>query len=117
MFPPGHYPSKLLGFYKIKTQAYAIIQTVNDKETSEGDSCLKIWQQEYQLVNEPGITKTKEDGVYVEPYIPIVEFEAIVDRIYVIEEYPGLIVKINSTADIPQIVMVKPKDYWKNYFT
>jgi hypothetical protein len=109
-YPPGYYPAKLLGFFKINENLHCIIHCTDTKLNSNKDSCLtERWNLEYEARPRRGIR-------HRQPIFRYVEVDTIEDRVFVVEESPGVFAELQQDMST-SIVMVKHKDTWKNYFT
>jgi hypothetical protein len=122
-YPPGSYPAKILAFSRSKEGTImAIIHTCESKEHSSDDSCLtEQWYMEYKqcTINayDPRSDTTKRKLVR-KPVLRIVEADTLRDRVYVVEDSPGLRESLSSKEETSLVVLVKDrKQYWPKYFT
>jgi hypothetical protein len=105
-YPPGYYPAKLLGFFKLQDNLHCIIHCTETKTNSDNDSCLtERWNLEY---------KTLQQGIR-QPLYRYVEVACVEDRVFVVEETPGVFSDLLDLSS--SVVMVKHKHVWKTYFT
>jgi hypothetical protein len=125
-YPPGHYPCKLLAVFKNENNHWmCIVHCCSAKTDSAQDSCLtEVWYLEYETIvinqmslcgNGTGkIIKSKVNKN--RPLLRVVPCEAIRDRVYVVEENPGVYDTINPN-DSTLVVLVKKRSLWPPYFT
>jgi hypothetical protein len=118
-YPPGYYPAKLLGFYQNEndTRVWAIIHTCESKVSCTDDSCLtEKWALEYQVKKIGRSNKT-----YRHPVLQIVDASCIRDRVYVVEETPGVRESLSggdgNMEETRTVVLVKDRSKWAQYFT
>jgi hypothetical protein len=122
-FPPGYYPAKLLGFFWNQTpkKVMAIIHTCDSKISCKDDSCLtEKWKLEYQL-KKTGRGTNLNNVTFRKPLLRIVEASCIRDRVYVVEETPGLRESLSgddqNKEETRNVVLVKDRSNWVQYFT
>jgi hypothetical protein len=122
-YPPGYYPAKLLAFYREKgphPKIKALIHTCGTKLSSSEDSCLtERWQLEYKTFTR---NVAKADGnivklTYRRPPIYSMDASCIRDRVYVVEETPGLRETLKSNDETSLVILVKDRKQWPKYFT
>jgi hypothetical protein len=105
-YPPGYYPAKLLGFFQLHDNLHCIIHCTETKWNSDNDSCLtERWNLEYENLRRGGRP----------PIFRYVEVASIEDRVFVVEETPGVCADLQDLSS--SVVMVKHKHLWKTYFT
>jgi hypothetical protein len=118
-YPVGHYPAKLLGFFHFNNEIHCIIHCCQSKKTSREDSCLtERWYLEYELNKKKRRKVMNQPHVYMESKAPIIrtcEVSCIADRVYVVEETPGL--QMIQANDSELVVLVKKREMWVPYFT
>jgi hypothetical protein len=129
-YPPGHYPAKILGFFKEPVQNgqwMCIIHTCCSKVDSSEDSCLiERWSREYEnkkiirkeLVSGNVVREDRpHEATYVkEPLLRIAPCGSIRDRVYVIEQSVGFAESI-TMSESEVVVLVKKRSQWPKYFT
>ena len=112
-YPVGHYPAKILGFFMYEGKIHCLIHCCEYKKTSIKDSCLtECWDMEYVLINKDKGTGRKKD-VYAK--LRICDMACIDDRIFVIEESPG--VHYIKGEHSSSVILVKKRYMWAPYFT
>jgi hypothetical protein len=105
-YPPGYYPAKLLGFFKLHDHLHCIIHCTETKTNSDNDSCLtERWTLEYE-----SLSRGRRPPLY-----RYVEVASVEDRVFVVEENPGVCADLQDLSS--SVVMVKHKHLWKIYFT
>jgi hypothetical protein len=126
-YPPGFYPAKLLVFVKKEDNhenesISAIINTCKSKSHSMDASCwTERWNLEYNSVTVmaamPGSDQL-ERKVIRKPALRVVDVKTIRDRVYAVEESPGLRESLSSDEETTLVVLVKEcKKFWPHYFT
>jgi hypothetical protein len=109
-YPPGYYPAKLLGFFKYMDNLHCIIHCTETKYNSDNDSCLtERWNLEYSN------GRQQNNNAFTTPLFRYCEVNSIEDRVFVVEESPGVWANLDDKS--PAVVMVKHKRTWKDYFT
>jgi hypothetical protein len=77
---------------------------------SDNDSCLtERWNLEYE-------SRPRRGRRQRQPIFRYVEVDSIEDRVFVVEESPGVFAELQEDMSTT-VVMVKHKESWKNYFT
>ena len=100
-YPYGAYPSKVLTFFRVDEQKYAVIHATDYKVSSEKDSVIsEKWNLEYGERSE----------ALSEAIIRIVRVETIIDSAFVMQETPGLLPIIKTLP----IFNIGKKDNGKN---
>jgi hypothetical protein len=85
------------------------------KTSSIEDSCLtERWRLEYETKRRRNHDKVTFTSVKY-PILRHYDVSCIHDRVYVVEESPGLHGELGLNSDL--VVLVKKKETWKNYFT
>jgi hypothetical protein len=112
-YPAGYYPAKTLAFFFIGTALYFVGHCTRTKLSCNDDSCLtERWNLEYRpkRIDSP-------EGISVQqvPVLEAYEVECIHDRLYVVEEDPGLHPILSDKSDL--VLLVKNRDMWPPYFT
>jgi hypothetical protein len=109
-YPPGFYPAKLLGFFKLNNDLHCVIHSTETKVSSDRDSCLtELWNLEYTN------RLQRNRNVANIPLFRYCEVKSIEDRLFVVEESPGVWSELQDMSS--SVVMVKHKNRWKDYFT
>jgi hypothetical protein len=109
-YPPGYYPAKLLGFFKLNNYLHCIIHCTDTKINSDNDSCLtERWNLEYHYPNQ------RNRNQCIHPIFRSCEVDSIEDRVFVVEESPGVWADLQEMSS--SVVLVKHKCMWKDYFT
>lgn len=99
----------------------AIIHTCDSKISCKDDSCLtEKWKLEYQL-KKTGRGTNLNNVAFRKPLLRIVEASCIRDRVYVVEETPGLRESLSgddqNKEETRNVVLVKDRSNWVQYFT
>jgi hypothetical protein len=111
-YPPGYYPAKLLGFFQLQGNLHCIIHCTATKLDSDNDSCLtERWKLEYETLRRG----RRPPHPPRRPLFRYVEVASIEDRVFVVEETPGVCADLQDLSS--SVVMVKHKHMWKTYFT
>jgi hypothetical protein len=109
-YPPGFYPAKLLCFFKINNYLHCVIHCTETKINSDNDSCLtERWNLEYNIPRQ----RNRCRGIF--PLFRYCEVDSIDDRVFVVEESPGVWSDLQDMSSL--VVLVKHKNKWKDYFT
>ena len=119
-YPAGYYPAKLLGFIKTNNSIKVLIHSTETKTNSIHDSCLtERFYLEYErkiVVNNQNIRRN-----VLQPKFRIVDVQNIHERIYVVEETPGIHSELNNLEENNKksnlVLHVKKYETWGNYFT
>jgi hypothetical protein len=113
-YPYGHYPCKVLCFFKMGNheQIHVVIHATEYKIDSIKDSALsEIWYLEYE---KPRRTNPNERKAM----ISIIDVESITDSCYVVQETPGLLSVIDTIKkETNLVVLIKHRSSWSKYFT
>jgi hypothetical protein len=108
-YPSGYYPAKLLGFFMLHGNLHCIIHCTETKLNSDKDSCLtECWNLEYNQ-------RRGNRNNTQRPLFRYCEVVCIEDRVFVVEESPGVWAELYDKSSC--IVMVKHSRMWKDYFT
>jgi hypothetical protein len=122
-YPVGIYPCKMLAFFYIGNVLWFLSHPTMEKISSDEDSCLtERWNLQYVP------KRYKHDGKYIlvqAPDITLYEVQSIVDRIYVVEEDPGIHAELGYKSSIHAeleyrsslVLLVKKREMWPKYFT
>jgi hypothetical protein len=109
-YPPGYYPAKLLGYFMLNENLHCVIHCTETKISSVNDSCLtERWNLEYNT------HQRRNRDMRTTPLFRHCEVECIEDRVFVVEESPGVWADLQNMSS--SVVMVKHKSKWKDYFT
>jgi hypothetical protein len=113
-YPYGHYPCKVLCFFKIGNfdDIYVVVHATEYKKNSKKDSVLsEIWYLEYE---KPKRNNSNERNAI----ITTVEIDSLSDSCYVVQETPGLLPILNiDKEDTNLVVLIKHRSSWSKYFT
>ena len=90
---------------------------MNPKKTSREDSCLtERWYLEYEVNKTDKRRKYNSDNSeQLVPKLRICEVACIADRVYVVEETPGVHPTKNQNSSL--VILVKKREMWVPYFT
>jgi hypothetical protein len=111
LYPPGHYPVKLIGFFFLDDQLQCLFHCTETKVHSYEDSCLtERWKLEYDSRRIPRTRNTIQT-----PIFRYCDVESIVDRVFCVEESPGIWVELGEESR--SVIIVKHTRMWKQYFT
>ena len=123
-YPAGYYPAKLLAFIKTNNTIKVIIHQTESKKESIHDSCLTerfYLEQDKKIVTINRQTSNKRNIII--PKFRIVDVKSIHERIYVVEETPGIHSEIIMNRDIDEknkknnlVIHVKIWETWGNVF-
>jgi hypothetical protein len=114
LFPPGHYPVKLLGFFFINGNLQCVFHCTETKHDSLEDSCLtERWNLEYKIQRD--MTDRRNRNQKLVPVFRYCAVESIVDRVLCVEETPGICVELEKKSKL--VILVKHTKVWKKYFT
>ena len=113
-YPPGYYPSKILAFIRINNTIKVVIHCTDSKKNTQFDSCLtERYYLEYQKKNMRNSHHKNKHKIV--PTFRIVDVSNIHDRVYVVEESPGVHSELNKESKL--VIHVKKRETWCKYFT